>query len=187
MHHPTNRIAHTTAFVTPVVEHWLEREIAQWVRHEGSIRRPIAPWANVLTTCRFKVTYKTCDLRVTMESAAMHASEEMSRVIRCRLRPNSMMELIQSPNICTHCRRCSTCPLSNAILLSSGCTLQLKAPHHRFNRWFFGGVFLVVCLFVWVSVCVCAGFFGVFFFFFFFFFLLFFFLGGGVGWFFFIL
>ena len=28
---PTDRIAHTTAFVTPVVEHWLEREIAQWV------------------------------------------------------------------------------------------------------------------------------------------------------------
>ena len=25
MHHPTDRIAHTTAFVTPVVEHWLER------------------------------------------------------------------------------------------------------------------------------------------------------------------
>ena len=25
--HPTDRIAHTTAFVTPVVEHWLEREI----------------------------------------------------------------------------------------------------------------------------------------------------------------
>ena len=33
MHHPTDRIAHTTAFVTPVVEHWLEREIAQWVYH----------------------------------------------------------------------------------------------------------------------------------------------------------
>ena len=31
MHHPTDRIAHTTDFVTPVVEHWLEREIAQWV------------------------------------------------------------------------------------------------------------------------------------------------------------
>ena len=28
MHHPTDRIAHTTAFVTPVVEHWLEQEIA---------------------------------------------------------------------------------------------------------------------------------------------------------------
>ena len=43
MHHPTNRIAHTMVFVTPVVEHWLEREIAQWVHHEGSIQRPIAP------------------------------------------------------------------------------------------------------------------------------------------------
>ena len=31
MHHPTDRISHTTVFVTPVVEHWLEREIAQWV------------------------------------------------------------------------------------------------------------------------------------------------------------
>ena len=31
MHHPTDRITHTTAFVTPVVEHWLEREIVQWV------------------------------------------------------------------------------------------------------------------------------------------------------------
>ena len=32
MHHPTDRITHTSAFVTPVVEHWLEREIAQWVQ-----------------------------------------------------------------------------------------------------------------------------------------------------------
>ena len=50
MHHPTDRMAHTTAFVTPVVEHWLEREIAQWVHHGGSIRRPIATWANAPTT-----------------------------------------------------------------------------------------------------------------------------------------
>ena len=27
----TDRITHTTVFVTPVMEHWLEREIAQWV------------------------------------------------------------------------------------------------------------------------------------------------------------
>ena len=26
MQHPTERIIHTTAFVTPVMEHWLERE-----------------------------------------------------------------------------------------------------------------------------------------------------------------
>ena len=39
MHHPTDRIIHTTAFVTPVVEHWLEREIAQWVvRSECTFR-----------------------------------------------------------------------------------------------------------------------------------------------------
>ena len=28
MYHPTDRITHTTTFVTPVVEHWLKREIA---------------------------------------------------------------------------------------------------------------------------------------------------------------
>ena len=31
MHHPTDMITHITAFVTPVVENWLEREIAQRV------------------------------------------------------------------------------------------------------------------------------------------------------------
>ena len=38
MHHPTDRITHTTAVVKPVVVHWLKREITQWVHHEGSIR-----------------------------------------------------------------------------------------------------------------------------------------------------
>ena len=28
MHHPTDWIAHTTTFVTPVMEHWLERDIS---------------------------------------------------------------------------------------------------------------------------------------------------------------
>ena len=31
------------AFVTPVVEQWLEQEIDQLVHHEGSIQRPTAP------------------------------------------------------------------------------------------------------------------------------------------------
>ena len=49
MHHPTDRIANITAFVTPVVEHWLKQEIAQWVQrwnlrifpmlHRGTSRR----------------------------------------------------------------------------------------------------------------------------------------------------
>ena len=29
MHHPTDRIVHTMAFVIPVAETWLEQEIAQ--------------------------------------------------------------------------------------------------------------------------------------------------------------
>ena len=36
-YYPTYRTAHTTTFVTPVVGHWLEREIAQCVHHDGSI------------------------------------------------------------------------------------------------------------------------------------------------------
>ena len=31
MHYPTDRIAYTMVFVTPIVEHCLKREIAQWV------------------------------------------------------------------------------------------------------------------------------------------------------------
>ena len=34
MHHPTERIAHTTAFVKPVVEHWLKRETVNEIHHE---------------------------------------------------------------------------------------------------------------------------------------------------------
>ena len=43
-------IQQTGRSVTPILEHWLEREIAQWVHHERSIRRTIAPRANALTT-----------------------------------------------------------------------------------------------------------------------------------------
>ena len=39
MHRPTDRIPHTTASVTPDMEHWMEREIAQWIDHES---RPTA-------------------------------------------------------------------------------------------------------------------------------------------------
>ena len=42
MHHPTDRIIHTTAFDILVVEHRLEREIDQLVHYEGSIRQTIA-------------------------------------------------------------------------------------------------------------------------------------------------
>ena len=38
---PQTGFTHTTAFVTPVVEHWLEQEIAPLIHHEGLIRRPL--------------------------------------------------------------------------------------------------------------------------------------------------
>ena len=59
MHRPTDMITHTTAFVTPVVEHWLEQELAQWVHNEGLIRPPIASWANALTMELHLAPYKT--------------------------------------------------------------------------------------------------------------------------------
>ena len=40
MHQPTDRIVRTMACVNPLREDLLERGIAQWVHHEGSIRRP---------------------------------------------------------------------------------------------------------------------------------------------------
>ena len=44
MHHPTDRIAHTTAFVTPVVEHWLEREIVFiYIHFKGQAPAPPPP------------------------------------------------------------------------------------------------------------------------------------------------
>ena len=33
MHHPTDRITHTTAFVAPGVVHWLERETVYLMSH----------------------------------------------------------------------------------------------------------------------------------------------------------
>ena len=38
---PTDRITHTTAFVTPVVEHWLEREIGTCRRQVGNVKHII--------------------------------------------------------------------------------------------------------------------------------------------------
>ena len=64
MHHPTDRRAHTTTFVTPVVEHWLEREIAQWAQSmkdrsddpsHHSYKRSLA--ANVLVAAGFLSIY----------------------------------------------------------------------------------------------------------------------------------
>ena len=48
MHHPTVRTAHTTAFITPVMEQWLERDIALWVHLERSNQKTTAPRVDAL-------------------------------------------------------------------------------------------------------------------------------------------
>ena len=58
MHNPTDKIAHTSAFVILVVEHWLEREIAQWVHHEGSIRRHFLKCVDM-----YKYMYKCSNIK----------------------------------------------------------------------------------------------------------------------------
>ena len=60
MHHPTDRITHTTAFDTPVVEHWLEREIAQWVHLEELIRRVVEVVVLVVTVVVVVVLKEYC-------------------------------------------------------------------------------------------------------------------------------
>ena len=49
-------------FIIIVTEHWMERKITQWVHHEGSIRRPIAQWAN--TQIRQQKKHKKQDVNV---------------------------------------------------------------------------------------------------------------------------
>ena len=51
MHHPTDRITHTTAFAMPVVEHRLEREIAQWVHQKDRSDDPSHEHEHDTLTC----------------------------------------------------------------------------------------------------------------------------------------
>ena len=85
MYHPTDRITHTTVFVTPVVEHWLEREIAQWV-HSMKDRsddpshheRTLLPYLAPHTTDFNKRTYigSTTRLKEEMFYIKVHSARE---------------------------------------------------------------------------------------------------------------
>ena len=64
MHHPTDRIAHTTAFVTPVVEHWMEREIAQWVHPMKDRSDDPSHHERTLLPRSYISLPSTCELRI---------------------------------------------------------------------------------------------------------------------------
>ena len=55
MHHPTDRIIHTTAFVTPVVEHWQERKITQWVCSRVYLHFDHCHLAIVYSNCKVSI------------------------------------------------------------------------------------------------------------------------------------
>ena len=86
MHHPTDRIAHTTAFVTPVVEHWLEREIAQWVRpmkdrsdNPSHHEQTLLPWSYIsllkkkMTKCTVSVSANIPEMQITLQPMGSNA------------------------------------------------------------------------------------------------------------------
>ena len=64
MHHPIDRTTRTTVFVIPVVEHRVEREIAEWVHHEGSIRNTTELHLAPLGYVEFKVVRSACEVCV---------------------------------------------------------------------------------------------------------------------------
>ena len=111
------------AFVTPVVEHWLEREIAQCVHHEGSIRRPIAPWANALTTeihlapPWHKSMCIACDAPLTKQ---LRGTASAYDAICRRIDPTWQTHWVIS---CY--RQCSTTEVTNVVV----CTLLLWDMH----------------------------------------------------------
>ena len=53
MHHPTDRIVHTTAFVTPFVVHWLEQTcLGRNIQTHTMLGLSIATLANSDTNCK---------------------------------------------------------------------------------------------------------------------------------------
>ena len=99
MHHPTD-IIHTTAFVTPVVEHWLEREIAQWV-HPMNDRsndpshheRTLLPQSYILLWpedkkiyCQKHHLYKSQHDIIKLSDFAVYSSSELKLLLSERTR-----------------------------------------------------------------------------------------------------
>ena len=135
MHHPTDRIAHTTIFVTPVVEHWLEWEIGQWVNHKGSIRRPIALSANALTIFMTKchtyslisfidnITYPWNRLHTSFSNNLINSSRPLQGNINNGMRPVRSLETRNS--------YMTSITYMFSINVDGWCTLCINTTHNE--------------------------------------------------------
>ena len=84
MHHPTDRITHTTALVTPVVEHWLEREIAKSVLLPNGLRYVIT-YQSVASYLTSQPHLTSLDLNIGIRSngrAGRSSEVERSLMVR---------------------------------------------------------------------------------------------------------
>ena len=77
MHNPTDRITHTTAFVTPVVGHWLEREITCDGVFRNTCPRRKHPGDEVIARARAVV--------VAVAGGAAGADDQQEEAVRGRL------------------------------------------------------------------------------------------------------
>ena len=78
MHHPTDRIGHYTAFVTPVVEHWLERETDKTNK-------------NIKQTKKEKHTKKQTIIQtVSHKTKTEHSPIRVNRSYQVVINPNSL-------------------------------------------------------------------------------------------------
>ena len=91
MPHPTDRITHTTAFFTPVVGHWLKREIAQWVHHmkdrsddPSHHERTLLPRSYISLPVRNKAKKKKKEMMVVI--AMTMNEDEVEKMQRYRIR-----------------------------------------------------------------------------------------------------
>ena len=84
MYHPTDRIAHTTAFVTPVVEHWLERDIGQWVHPMLDIKESVTNlyWTMTMTRCLFQGLLRLQERKPTGATCASLSDQQQGLLKR---------------------------------------------------------------------------------------------------------
>ena len=93
MHNPIERIAHTTAVDAPVMEHWLERQIAQWVHpmkdrsdDPSHHERTLLPWSYISLPYILKVSFVSSFMhigKITVRSLSLSVESPKTLLFLC--------------------------------------------------------------------------------------------------------